>query len=173
MLTIVPCTLAQANAYVERHHRHNGKPWIARFALACADESGVVHGVAIVGTPDGYSSVDGFTAEAKRVCTDGYKNACSMLYAASWKAARAMGYRRLITYTLPEESQSSLKALGWTCIPNCGGVPWGTSGKRKDREVKPIYLLKKNRWEVTAMGELPFTDVSFPVEQVETLATLF
>src|SRR5579872_1725008 len=120
-LFIVPCSLQDAGAFVQKYHRHNGKPWIARFALAVADETGLVHGVAIVGTPDGYNSVDGFTAEIKRVCSDGTPNACSMLYGASWKAARAMGYRRCITYTLPTESQSSLKAVGWMCTPNCGG----------------------------------------------------
>ena len=161
-LHIVPCTLDQANAIVNRWHRHNKAPWIARFALACADETGQIHGVSIVGTPDGYNSVDGFTAEVKRVATDGIKNACSILYAASWQAARAMGYQRLITYTLPSESQSSLKAVGWTCIPDCGGRPWSTSSKRKDRKIDPISLIKKNRWEVSAQTALPFDVLIFP-----------
>lgn len=172
-LYIIPCTLDEAGAYVDRFHRHNKRPWIARFALACADESGAVHGVSIVGTPDGFNSADGYTAEAKRVCTDGYRNACSMLYAASWSAARAMGYQRLITYTLPAESQSSLKALGWKCIPNCGGRPWSTNNKRKDRDVQPIYLIKKNRWEVTAGASLPFSEVTWPAIAGDLQPTLF
>jgi hypothetical protein len=113
MLTVVPCSIKDAQRYVLRYHRHNGAVTVARFALACADETGLIHGVAIVGLPDGRHSDDGWTAEVKRVCTSGYKNACSILYAASWKAAKAMGYRRLITYTLPDESQASLKAVGW------------------------------------------------------------
>ena len=43
---------------------------------------------------------DGWTLEVYRLCTDGSRNACSMLYAAAWRAARAMGYKRLITYIL-------------------------------------------------------------------------
>jgi len=34
-----------------------------------------------------------------RVATDGTPNACSLLYAAAWQAAKALGYRRLVTYT--------------------------------------------------------------------------
>lgn len=171
-LYIVPCTLKQANRFVAMHHRHNGPVTMARFSLACADNSGVIHGVAIVGTPEGYNSADGWTIEVKRVATDGTHNACSILYAASWNAAKAMGYRKAITYTLPTESQSSLKAVGWTCIPDCGGVPWSTNKQRKNREVKPIYLVKKNRWEVTVSSELPFPSVTFPEQETPQL-TMF
>nr|WP_216624795.1 XF1762 family protein [Paenibacillus foliorum] len=51
--------------------------------------------------------------EVIRCCTDGTKNAASKLYAAAWHAARAMGYRRLVTYTLIEEPGTSLRAAGW------------------------------------------------------------
>lgn len=172
-LHIIPCTLDEAGAYVDRFHRHNKRPWIARFALAVADELGMIHGVSIVGTPDGFNSADGYTAEVKRVCTDGHMNACSILYAASWRAARAMGYQRLITYTLPTESQSSLKALGWRCIENCGGRPWSTSSKRKDRVIEPIYLIKKNRWEVVAGTALPFIEVAWPESERVPQMVLF
>jgi hypothetical protein len=36
-----------------------------------------------------------------------------MLYGAIARAARALGYRRLITYTLASESGTSLRAVGW------------------------------------------------------------
>jgi hypothetical protein len=100
-LVLVPCTLAQANSYVEQHHRHHRPVTASRFALAIADECGLVRGVAIVGLPVARAycpPADSYTAEVRRVCTDGCKNGCSMLYAAAWRAARAIGYKRLITY---------------------------------------------------------------------------
>ncbi|SLB33401.1 XF1762 family protein [Mycobacteroides abscessus] len=40
----------------------------------------------------------------------------SMLYGAAWRAAKAMGYRRLVTYTLASESGASLRAAGWRVV---------------------------------------------------------
>jgi hypothetical protein len=54
--------------------------------------------------------------EVTRVCTDGTRNACSLLYAAAWQAARALGYRRLITYTQAGQSGASLRAAGWRVV---------------------------------------------------------
>jgi hypothetical protein len=36
-----------------------------------------------------------------------------MLYGAVWRAAKAMGYRRCITYTQADEPGTSLRAAGW------------------------------------------------------------
>src|SRR5208282_299435 len=93
-IEIVPCELSEANEFVRRHHRHHHPVVGHKFALACAT-NGEVHGVAIVGRPVARMLQDGETLEVVRVATDGFKNACSALYAASWRAARAMGYRRL------------------------------------------------------------------------------
>lgn len=72
---------------------------------------------------------DGWTLEVTRLCTDGSRNACSMLYAAAWRAARAMGYHKLITYILDSENGASLKAAGWKCVGKAGGLRW--TGKRR------------------------------------------
>ena len=72
---------------------------------------------------------DGWTLEVNRLCTTGEKNACSILYAASARAAKAMGYRKIITYTLDSESGSSLRAAGWNCAGLAGGKCW--TGSRK------------------------------------------
>lgn len=169
-LSIVPCTLAQANKYVALYHRHNGEVLLARFSLAIADDLGVVRGVAIVGRPNARNLDDHFTVEVKRVCTDGTPNTCSMLYGASWKTAKAMGYRRCITYTLPIESQSSLKAVGWICTPDCGGSPWNN---RQGRADTAISLVKKNRWQVSVETELPFTVITFPKEDASSQLPMF
>lgn len=122
MLDIVPVTLAEANAFVEQNHRHHGKTVGHKFSVAVADtETGEIVGVAIVGRPVSRHLDNGWTLEVNRLCTDGTKNACSMLYAAAWRAARAMGYKKLITYILDSESGTSLKAAGWKCIGQAGG----------------------------------------------------
>ena len=107
-LTITPISLAEANAFVHEYHRHHDPVPGAKFCIACSDDSGV-RGVAIVGRPVARMLDDGWTLEVNRCCTDGARNACSILYGAAWRAARALGYRKLITYTLPEEGGASLR----------------------------------------------------------------
>ncbi|HET9948841.1 MAG TPA: XF1762 family protein [Longimicrobiales bacterium] len=143
MLTIVPCTLREANAFVAGHLRHHKPTRGCRFVLAVA-EGEIVRGVAIVGRPVSRMLDDGWTLEVTRVCTDGARNACSMLYAASWRAAKAIGYRRLVTYTLPDEGGASLRAAGWRCVGEAGGKSWS----RRDRpRVDAHPLQTKLRWE--------------------------
>ena len=128
MLDIVPVTLAEANAFVEQNHRHHKPVTGHKFSIGCADGDRII-GVAIVGRPVSRYLDDGWTLEVTRLCTDGTKNACSMLYAAAWRATRAIGYKRLITYTLITEPGTSLKAAGRKCIGEAGGLRW--TGKRR------------------------------------------
>lgn len=135
---ITPCTREEANAFVEQHHRHRGRVAGHIFALAASVAERVV-GVAIVGRPVARQLQDGFTAEVTRLCTDGTRNACSFLYAASWRAARALGYRRLGTYTLEDEGGASLRAAGWRVVGSTRAESWSRAPRpRVDR-----YL----RWE--------------------------
>lgn len=57
------------------------------------------------------------------------RNACSALYAAAWRVARALGYRRLITYTLPDEGGASLRGAGWRLVGARGGGNWNTPSR--------------------------------------------
>ena len=123
MLNVTPINLAEANAFVAEHHRHHKPVPGAKFALAVS-EGEKVRGVAIVGRPVARLSDDGWTLEVNRCCTDGARNACSMLYGAAWRAAKALGYRRLVTYTLPEEGGTSLRAAGWKLLGQAGGGTW-------------------------------------------------
>jgi len=123
-LTVVPCELDEANAFVKRHHRHHGKTVGHRFSIAVADEAREIRGVAIIGRPVSRHLDDGMTLEVTRVATDGTPNACSALYSAAWRAAKAMGYTRLITYTLDTEPGISLVAAGWKLIGAAGGGSW-------------------------------------------------
>mgnify|MGYP001265311407 CR=1 FL=1 len=90
---------------------------------------------------------NGWTAEVVRVATDGTHNACSKLYGAAWRAVRALGYRRLVTYTLPKEGGASLRASGFTLLGEAGGGSW--SRERRPRvDLHPTQT--KLRWEKTA-----------------------
>lgn len=143
-LAAVPIFRDEAMAFVERHHRHHGRPQGYLFAVAAAENDNIV-GVAIVGRPVSRMLQDGFTAEVIRLCTDGTKNACSFLYAASWRAARALGYRKLVTYTLPEEGGTSLRAAGWKCLGEAGGGSWSVPSRpRVDKHPTQV----KMKWEM-------------------------
>ncbi|SRR5581483_6560748 len=144
-LSIVPITIADAKEFVRLHHRHHRAPVGGLFAVAVA-RSGSVVGVAIVGRPVARGNQDGFTAEVTRLATDGSRNACSMLYAASWRAARALGYRRMVTYTLASESGVSLRAAGWFLIAEVSGRSWDCPSRpRTDRHPTQDKL----RWEAS------------------------
>lgn len=99
MFTIRHIELAEANAYVTEYHRHHKAVRGHRFSLACYVD-GRLCGVAIVGRPRSRRIDQHTTVEVLRLCTDGTKNACSKLYGACGRAAKSLGYDRMITYTL-------------------------------------------------------------------------
>lgn len=146
MIHVAPLSLAEANAYVAQHHRHHRPVPGAKFCIAVSDDQGVVRGVAIVGRPVARGNDDGWTLEVNRCCTDGTANACSMLYGAAWRAARALGYLRLITYTLPDEGGASLRGAGWKLLGRRGGGNWNTPARPR---VDTVELLsgQKLLWE--------------------------
>lgn len=110
MLRITPINLDEANAFVAEHHRHHKPVPGAKFCMAVSD-SEKVRGVAIVGRPVARRSDDGWTLEVNRVCTDGVRNGCSILYGAAWRAAKALGYTRLITYTCKQNCAGRLSSV--------------------------------------------------------------
>lgn len=143
---MVPMTLEEANLFVERHHRHSVPTVGHKFSVGCADGEQVC-GVAIVGRPVARGLDDGWCLEVLRVCTDGTRNAPSLLYATCWRAARALGYRKLITYTLKTEPGSSLRAAGWRIVGEVTKRSWNTPSRpRVDRDERQ----ERFRWEVAA-----------------------
>ena len=125
LMEITPISLDEANAFIEKHHRHHKRMPGCKFCIGLSHND-VVRGVVIVGRPVARFLDDGWTLEVNRCCTDGIKNGCSMLYGASWRAAKALGYKRLITYTLPDEGGASLRASNWKMIGLRGGGNWNT-----------------------------------------------
>ena len=109
-LSIVPISQKEAFLFVKQLHRHHKPPRGSVFQLAAVKDGEIV-GVAIVGRPVARRLQDGWTLEVNRCCTDGTRNACSFLYGAAWRAAKALGYRKLITYTLPVEEGRGLISI--------------------------------------------------------------
>ena len=143
-LEIVPMTLAEANAFVREHHRHHKPVPGAKFCIGVADENRKVVGVAIVGRPVARQLDDGWTLEINRTCTDGTKNANSMLYGAARRAAWALGFKKLVTYTIPEESGASLRAAGYRNVGEAGGGSWSRANRPRV-DTHPLQV--KIKWE--------------------------
>lgn len=138
-LTIVPIFRDEAFAFIDQLHRHHKKPVGSIFQIAVSNGEKIV-GVAVVGHPNSrMTQRDAFTVEVTRLCTDGTKNACSILYASCWRVARELGYRRLITYILDTESGVSLNAAGWKLVGQRGGGPWS----RKSRPRVDTHPMQK------------------------------
>lgn len=145
-MILVPISVRDATAFVARVHRHHDPPRGAIFAIAVADDVGV-RAVALVGRPVARMLADEWTAEVTRLASDGAANACSMLYSACWRACRAMGYRRLVTYTLAEEHGASVKAAGFKLVGAAGGGSWNRSARPR---VDHHPTQGKLRWERVA-----------------------
>lgn len=123
-LCLQPISLREARRFVSDHHRHHEMPQGGKFAIGINDGERVV-GVVIVGRPVSRHFDNGYVAEVTRCCVmEGHPNGCSMLYGAAWRASKAMGYNRLVTYTLASESGGSLVASGWTQLGEAGGGSW-------------------------------------------------
>lgn len=128
MLELQPIEFDEACEFIDRHHSHHVRPQGWKFGVAVSNGSQIV-GVAIAGRPVARHYDDGWTLEVTRCCTDGTKNVASMLYAALWRAARALGYKRLITYTLASEAGTSLIAAGWRVMGQSKGGTWNRVGR--------------------------------------------
>lgn len=146
---VVPCELSDANEFVSRHHRHHPPVVGHKFSLAVVDQSQTIRGVVVVGRPVARMSDDGLTLEVTRCCTDGAGNAASALYGAARRASFALGYRRLITYTLQTEPGTSLRAAGWKVVGEVRGRSWSVPSRpRVDKS--QFQKQDKFRWEVSA-----------------------
>ena len=140
-LEIMPIRFKEACFFIAQYHRHH-KPPIGHLFSVSVSKNNTIVGVAVVGRPVSRLLDNGLTAEVTRLCTDGTKNACSILYASCWRAVKAMGYKKLITYILASESGCSLTASGYKCLGLCGGGSW--SRKSRPRiDTNPTQLKLK------------------------------
>lgn len=145
-LLLVPVSFSDACAFVAEHHRHHQPPRGMKFCVGVAS-NGTLRGVAITGRPVARSYDDGTTLEVTRVAVaDQTPHACSMLYAACWRAAKSLGYRRLITYTQAEEGGSSLRAAGWHVIAQRPARA-GWNVPSRPRESRGTDNVQRTLWE--------------------------
>lgn len=151
---LMPITLRMANDFVACHHRHTGRTTSngGRFAIGFA-YNGVLFGCSIVGNPLSCTLMDGMTAEVLRLCViedSCPKGTCSQLYGASWRAWKAMGGRRMITYTLETEDGASLRGAGWRIVAKTKPSDW-LHKKNQDKSKRThseVMNLIKNRWQI-------------------------
>ena len=146
-LQLVPVSFADACDFVAQWHRHHAPPVGHKYSIGVADDAGVLHGVTIVGRPVARHLDDGQTLEVSRSATDSTPHVNSMLYAAAWRAAKALGYRRLVTYTQAGESGSSLRAAGWRVIAARPARPGWTTPSRP-RDLRGTEHVQRWLWEV-------------------------
>ena len=148
-LELKPITFKQAKAFTQLYHRHHKSPPGCKFVIGVTyyDE---LCGVAICGRPVARNSDDGYTLEITRVTTDGTRNACSILYGAARRIAKALGYKRVITFILIEEPGTSLKASGYIETGVSLGGSWSNDKRpRLNYEFSRDHLKgKKRRFEI-------------------------
>ncbi len=144
-LFAVPVELRAANEFVNNLHRHHDAVYRDKFRVGCVDEQGVLRGVAQAGRPVSRVLDDGQTIEVVRCCTDGTKNACSFLYARLARCAKALGYKKIITYILENEDGASLRAAGWQYVGDVRGNRSWDCPSRPRHTTAPTC--NKQRWE--------------------------
>ena len=142
-MNFAPISLKQANDFVLAFHRHNKPVAGHKFSIGLFDGEKLI-GVAICGRPVARMADDGLTLEILRVCTDGTRNANSMLYSRVKRTAQAMGYKKVLTYTLSEESGASLRAVGAKKEGIVKAREW--SRERRKRDSQEVYKKEKIRW---------------------------
>ena len=140
-MEIRPITFREASDFINKYHRHHNATVGHKFSIGLYDNDKLV-GVAVCGRPVSRYLDNGFTCEINRLCTDGTKNACSMLYGACCRIAKEMGYKKIITYILESENGASLKASNFICEGEDGGTHW--TGKRNKGQDIPKEM--KTRW---------------------------
>lgn len=152
-LALRPLDRDAANMLVRRWHSHHKPVRRHRFAIGCLRGDDLC-GAAIVGNPIAKGLQDGFTFEVLRLVTDRTRMAASKLLAASWRCARSMGVRRMVSYLREDEIGTCYRAVGWRQVADVNGREW-TSGHASQRWLPGLYepsteIVDRVRWEVAA-----------------------
>jgi hypothetical protein len=142
-MNVRPCTIRQAKRWIEMVHRKLPIMTGAMWAVRVLDDGGETIGVAAVGNPAGQWAEEGVLCVLRVAVSEGHPNACSMLYGACARAAKAMGATSLVTYTHQDEPGTSLKASGWVYA----GLTQGGEHHRPSRpRQQALFPEPKCRW---------------------------
>ena len=161
-LRVRPWTVKRADAldFVAAVHRRRPKVQGAMWCVSVRSGDEIV-GVALVGWPARKQSSDEIdTLCVLRVAAKpdpddpakGIKNVCSMLYGASWKAARAMGATSMVTFTDLDEPGTSLVAAGWIEDGVTSGGEWTRPSRARNAAVNAE---PKRRWWAPGSARAP------------------
>lgn len=153
-MKIVPLSFRQVCAYVTEHHRHHKAPRGGKVFLGLRVDDQLV-GVAVLGRPNARAYNPEEVAEITRTCTNGYANGNSKLYGACRQIAKAMGYRKVITYTEEGESGASLKAAGFVLVATLPARKnWAESSQKLKhlRDAEGRGNVERYRWEIEFCG---------------------
>ena len=142
----IPIELKEANAFVEKLHRHHDPVHRDKFRIGCADDNGNLIGVVQCARPVSRYLDDGKTLEVVRLCSDGTENVCSFLYSRAARIAKEMGYQKIITYILESENGASLRASGWHKeADNVGGGSWDVPSRPRELIPQQLSLFGENK----------------------------
>lgn len=146
-VTTRPIPIRSAAHFNATTHRRLPTLTGAMWAVA-AEIDGAVVGVAIVGRPNARMARgnDGRRLEVLRCAVvEGARNACSALYGACSRSARAMGAEDMWTFTHSDESGHSLRAAGWVQVGITDGGEWDRNDRQRELAIDP---LPKKKWAV-------------------------
>lgn len=140
--------LQMAKNFVREHHRHNKPPCGWRFGFGVWNLGELV-AVAISGRPVARMLNPAEVIEVTRVCakhTAGNieRHACSMLYGACAREAKARGFKQIITYTLESERGTACKAAGFVPVARTRGGSWNRPSRAREDKAPTC---PKVRWE--------------------------
>ena len=143
---------AAALAFVRDVHRRLPSIQGAMWCVSARRGSEIV-GVALVGWPSQEQTTDEMDhLRVLRVAVkEGNRNACSMLYGAAWRAARAMGVTSMDTFTHLDEPGTSLRAAGWI---ESGVTAGGEYDRPSRRRKAQIDAAPKRRWWAPGSAKL-------------------
>lgn len=133
----VPVSVTEAKLFVNLHHRHCEAPESWRFGTGLSHDGELV-AIAMLGRPTARGLDQVLDVEVTRVCViepARYRNACSMLYGALCRAAKALGYRDAYTYTVEGEDAASVRAAGFLPDADLGERPtWASASRPRQDE---------------------------------------
>lgn len=144
-LIAVPLEQAEANEVVDRLHSHHGASRGSMWSVGIVDRQGTIHCVAQVGVVRARMLMAPTTAEVVRVASDGTKNVASMALARCTAALFALGYTRVVSYTILGESGHSYRVAGWWPTSLSAGGQWSRPSRRR---AAAQQALPKVRWEI-------------------------